>query len=212
MKSRTPGAARATPRASALQQMPWFTWTPYADCGPGADVLGSPSTALELGSGIGDNAAHLVHRGVDVTVVEPDGRRLARVEDQWGYLRALRPVQREAVDFLRLKGPRYSAVYSVFGAAWTTDPRVLLPLVRARLTPGGVYVFSQEAPIEGCYGCQGFYARGRDGRPVPVRRWAYTPAMWHDLLRGHGFQRVVAGIIPAPEPRDVPTLIVRARP
>ncbi|HLL32956.1 MAG TPA: class I SAM-dependent methyltransferase [Streptomyces sp.] len=189
----------------------WFNWTQYPDHGPDEKVLGSPSTALELGCGTGRNAAHLALRGVEVTGVDISGVPLEQADEQWGRIKRLRFVQQDAVDFLRAERTRYSAIYSVFGAAWFTDPKELLPLVRSRLKPGGVYAFSHEPPIEGCYGCQGVYVRTRSGRRVPLRRWAYTPAMWHDLLRAHGFQWITAGVIPPPEPDDIPTLIVRAR-
>lgn len=37
---------------------------------------------------------------------------------------------------------RFDVVYSVFGPVWFTDPATLLPLIHARLDPGGVLAFS----------------------------------------------------------------------
>lgn len=76
------------------------------------------------------------------------------------------------------------AVYSVYGAAWFTDPTVLLPAVRERLRPGGVLVFSQRPAAEGCYDCQASYIqRGADEDPLIVKRWDYEPAAWEQLLK-----------------------------
>nr|WP_155073401.1 class I SAM-dependent methyltransferase [Streptomyces taklimakanensis] len=199
---------------NAAGQRTWFNWTQYPDHGPTETVLGSPASALELGCGTGRNAAHLAVHGVEVTAVDVSLVPLEKAEQRWGHLGGLRLVHREAVDFLRATDERFGAVYSVFGAVWFTDPEVLLPLVRRALRPGGVLAFSHEPPIEGCYGCQGGYVRGPGGdRPSVVRRWAYTPAMWVDILARYGFTRITADIVAPPPARsgDVPTLLVHAR-
>lgn len=85
-----------------------------------------------------------------------------------------------------------------------------MPAVPARLAPGGVLVFSQAQPVDGCYGRQGMYAQGFRGRRLPVHRWSYTPEMWHGILRQAGFLEVHARIVPAPAPTDVGTLVVQA--
>lgn len=41
------------------------------------------------------------------------------------------------VEFLRASEQRWDTIYSVWGAAWFSNPNVLLPLVRGRLEPGG---------------------------------------------------------------------------
>lgn len=188
-----------------------FTWTQYPCYGPDESVLGNPSTALDLGCGTGGNAAYLAAAGVGVVGVDISMVALNQADEKWGHLSRLGLAHQDAVAYLRANRERYSAIYSVFGAVWFTDPRVLLPLVRYRLKPGGVFAFSQEPPIEGCYGCQGQYVRTRRGHLGVLRRWAYTPAMWRDLLVRHGFTRISATVIPPPEDGDVSTLLVRAQ-
>lgn len=55
-------------------------------------------------------------------------------------------------------------MYSLFGAAWFTDPSRLFPLVREHLVPGGVFVFSLPPAIPGAYGPQGMYKGGFAGK------------------------------------------------
>lgn len=47
-----------------------FEWTQYPGHGPGAEVLGRPRRALELGPAEGAEAAHLARQGVEVTGVD----------------------------------------------------------------------------------------------------------------------------------------------
>ncbi|WAL66974.1 hypothetical protein ORV05_04025 [Amycolatopsis cynarae] len=38
-----------------------------------------------------------------------------------------------------------------------------------------------------------------------IRRWDYTPEMWHDQLTQHGFTDVETTVIPGPEGAAKPT-------
>ncbi|NEE48727.1 SAM-dependent methyltransferase, partial [Streptomyces sp. SID8455] len=69
----------------------------------------------------------------------------------------------EVLEHLREHDVTYDAVYSIFGAAWFTDPGRLFPLVRQRLALGGVFAFSQPPAIPGAYGPQGMYKGGFAG-------------------------------------------------
>ncbi|MFB4423051.1 hypothetical protein C5F59_018375 [Streptomyces sp. QL37] len=52
---------------------------------------------------------------------------------------------------------------------------------------------------------------GRLGGGPVVKRWAYEPDRWVELLTEHGFTSPTAQILPAPPgPRKVGTLLVRA--
>ncbi|MFG2952949.1 methyltransferase domain-containing protein [Streptomyces sp. NPDC048291] len=121
--------------------------------------------------------------------------------------------QAEAVAFLGQDREGFDSVYSVYGAAWFTDPARLLPAVRERLRPGGRLVFSQRPAVEGCYGCQASYIpRGDDEDPLVVKRWDYEADGWERLLRGYGFTGVDARVLAAPPGnRTIGTLIVQAR-
>ncbi|CAM5630493.1 Class I SAM-dependent methyltransferase OS=Streptomyces alboniger OX=132473 GN=CP975_16040 PE=4 SV=1 [Streptomyces alboniger] len=118
-------------------------------------------------------------RGVDLSPV-----MVKKVSERWADTGA-EFVCAEVLDFLREDTQTYDAVYSNFGAAWFTDPSRLFPLVRGRLRPGGLFVFSQPPAIPGAYGpqaCQGRLRRQGDVR-LPLQLPA---AVWERLLLGPG--------------------------
>lgn len=47
-----------------------FCWTQYAGHGPGPELLGNPTTALEIGCGTGRALAYLTQQGVKTTGVD----------------------------------------------------------------------------------------------------------------------------------------------
>ncbi|PSJ29053.1 class I SAM-dependent methyltransferase [Streptosporangium nondiastaticum] len=207
---RKPGGRR---EKNAKGETTWFNWTQYPDHGPGAEVLGAAEKAsvLELGCGTGGNLAHLAtlgHRavGVDISPVQLDAAR-----ERWGDLPGLELHQRGALDFTSETAERFDAVYSVFGAIWFTDPDQMLPAIRQVLRPGGVLAFSQRPAVEGCYGCQASYInQADDPNPLVVRRWDYTPDMWTDRLKQHGFRYALANEVTPPDGWKTGTLLVRA--
>lgn len=142
-------------------------------------------------------------------LVSPAGR--PSFVKRWGDIEGARFLLREAVDYLTTTGETYDAVYSIWGAFWFTDPRRLLPVIRQRLNPGGVLVFSQAPAVEGCYGAQGMYGNGFTGKVLPVQRWAYSEEMWHGILVNYDFLEVDARVLEAPDPENLGTLIVQAR-
>lgn len=100
----------------------------------------------------------------------------------------------------------------MWGAVWFTDPEDLFPRVLERLTPGGVFAFSQAEPVAGSYGPQqmrGKWLEGRE-RELTVLRRQYTAETWADILKRHGFTDVDARVLKAPEPGNLGTLLVRA--
>ncbi|MGC0377352.1 SAM-dependent methyltransferase [Streptomyces sp. SAI-229] len=118
--------------------------------------------------------------------------------------------QGEVLEWLAADEARYDAVYSVFGAAWFTDPGRLFPLVRARLNPGGRFVFSQPPAIPGAYGPQGMYKGGFAGKAMFTYRYSYRPAVWERLLTRAGFTSAKAVILDAPTEGHIGTLLVSA--
>jgi SAM-dependent methyltransferase len=190
-----------------------FDWTQYPGHGPGAEVLGNPRHALELGPAEGEEAAHLARRGVEVTGVDFSPAQVERARSWWKDTPGLRFVLGEVCTYLSSTPKRYDAVYSVWGAVWFTDPEVLFPRVFDRLCPGGVFAFSQAEPVAGSYGPQpmrGKWLEGRE-RELTVLRWQFTPETWADILKRHGFIRVEAHVLAAPDAGSLGTLMVRAQ-
>lgn len=188
---------------------PVFHWTQYAGHGPGPEVLGDPESVLEIGCGTGRALAYLARQGVKATGVDLSPVMVAKVEERWGPTGA-RFHCAEVREYLASATDTYDAVYSIFGAAWFTDPSKLFPLVRRRLNPGGIFVFSQPPAIPGAYGPQGMYKGGFAGKAMFTYRYSYRPAVWERLLTIAGFTTAEARILDAPEPGHIGTLLVRA--
>ncbi|MER6953276.1 class I SAM-dependent methyltransferase [Streptomyces sp. NPDC000618] len=200
---------------NARGETTWFNWTQYADHGPGVELLDLPAggRVLDLGCGKGGNAAHLAALGMDAVGVDISPVQLSAAEERWGDTPGLELRHADALAYLREDGADFDAVYSVYGVVWFTDPAALLPLVRARLRPGGTLAFSQRPPVEGCYGRQASYIpRGGDEDPLVVKRWDYEPDAWEELLKEHGYMDTRATVVSAPSgDRKVGALIVQAR-
>lgn len=186
-------------------------WTQYPGHGPGFELLGEPASALELGAGQGAAVAALASRGVRAAGVDVSPVAVERARRRWGHPGA-EFHHADVVEFLAGTGQRWNAVYSVWGAAWFTDPDVLFPLVHDRLESNGRFVFSHAPAVPGSYGVQGMYGGGFNGRRVWVYRWAYEPAVWEEILVGHGFREVRVWEEAAPEADHVGTLIGTASP
>lgn len=197
-------AARASRRErNGAGAETWLNWTSHADHGPDERVLGPlvGRDVLELGSGSGCNLAHLAALGSRCTGLDVSPTQTLRARERWGHLPGLTFVEGEAVDYLTADQQRYDVVLSIFGAAWFTDPGVLLPLVRRRLRAGGVLAFSHAHP--------------EDAPPVPSRaripRFDHQPWRWAALLREHGFRLSVCRVIPAPAGTEQRTLLTVGR-
>ncbi|MFJ6621887.1 class I SAM-dependent DNA methyltransferase [Kitasatospora sp. NPDC091335] len=188
---------------------PDLRWTQYAGHGPGPELLGSPASALELGCGTGRALAALAEQGVKVTGVDLSPVMVARAAERWGPA-GVRVHCAEVLNYLGSTDETWDAVYSVFGAVWFTDPLRLLPLIAARLNPGGVLVFSQPPAIPGAYGPQGMYKGGFAGRALYTYRYSYTPRRWAGLLLRSGFDSAEARVLDAPTDGHIGTLIVSA--
>ncbi|MFG1949304.1 class I SAM-dependent methyltransferase [Nonomuraea sp. NPDC048826] len=188
-----------------------FGWTQYEGHGPGDELLGDPATALELGSSRGHAVAALATKGIDATGVDLSPVQIEGARQQWGHLPNAHFVHADAIAFLTSSERRWEAIYSIFGALWFTDPDQWMPLVRARLAPGGKLVFSCAPVVPGTAGVQGMYGAGFTGAQVWIYRWTYEPDVWARMLTGTGFREVRAWVEDAPRPENVGTLIVEAR-
>ncbi|MTD55713.1 SAM-dependent methyltransferase [Amycolatopsis pithecellobii] len=211
--SRTKPSRRTT---NAAGNTTWFNWTQHPDYGPGEELLAPQPGAriLELGCGKGGNIAHLAACGVHATGIDISPAQLDAARERWRQVPALTLLEADALEFLRRGQQQFDAIYSVFGAMWFVDPRILLPAIRDRLTPGGRLVFSHRPPIEGCYGCQsGLIQRGDGQEPFVIRRWDYTADAWIDLLADNGFVDAAAHVVPSPggQQQTAGTLLAQAR-
>lgn len=189
--------------------VPGFCWTQYVGHGPGPELLGSPRSVLEIGCGTGRALAHLAGRGISAQGVDLSPVMVKKSAERWADTGAVF-VCGEVLEWLAASVHMYDAVYSIFGAAWFADPGRLFPLVRARLNPGGVFVFSQPPAIPGAYGPQGMYKGGFAGRAMFTYRYSYRPAVWERLLTRAGFASAEAWVLDAPHAGHIGTLIVRA--
>jgi SAM-dependent methyltransferase len=187
-----------------------FAWTQYPGHGPGAEWLNGPAHALDLGAAECREAAYLAQRGVSVTALDLSPVQVERARRWWAHLAGLTIDCAEATTYLAESDARWDAIYSVWGAAWFTDPEVLLPLVRARLSPGGVFAFAHAEALDGFYGPDYLLPGGFTGPKQVVLRWSYPPQTWADLLKRAGFVGVEATVLEAPTPGHLGTLMVRA--
>ncbi|MER6352358.1 class I SAM-dependent methyltransferase [Streptomyces sp. NPDC001634] len=190
-----------------------FDWTGVDGNGLGAEILGAPKTALDLGPAEGANAAFLARQGVKVTAVDFSPVQVARARAFWADAPGLEFVHAEACGFLDDDLRRWDVIYSTWGAVWFTDPEDLFPLVAKRLASGGLFAFSHREPIAGQYGAQKMGGKWLEGREteLTVHRWQYTAQQWADILKRHGFTDVQAQVLPNPDPGALGTLLVQAR-
>lgn len=200
-------------QTNARGETTWFNWTQHPDHGPGTERLSLPpgGRVLDLGCGSGGNLAHLATLGMRAVGVDLSPAQLRKARERWPDIEGLELHQGEALDFLASAEP-FHAIYSVFGAAYFTDPALMLPAVWDRLRPGGVFAMSQHPAIEGCYGCQASYIpRGPEEDPAVVKRWDYGPETWEGMLKEHGFAEASATVLPAPNTgrRRIGTLLIR---
>lgn len=101
----------------------------------------------------------------------------------------------------------------MWGAVWFTASERLLPLVAARLAPGGTFAFSQAEPTSDAYGPQpmrGKWLEGRE-RELTVPRRQYPPETRADHLKRAGFADVETRVPLAPSEGRSGTLLVVAR-
>ncbi|MEE4490778.1 class I SAM-dependent methyltransferase [Streptomyces sp. BE230] len=127
---------------NATGETTWFNWTQYPDHDPGAELLsvGPGASVLDLGCGKGGNLAHIATLGARAVGVDVSLAQVKAAESRWPHV-GMALHRTEAIRFLKESGERFDAVFSVFGAAWFTDPTALLPAIRQRLRPGGASPF-----------------------------------------------------------------------
>jgi SAM-dependent methyltransferase len=197
-------AEKSQPRreTNAAGARTWINWTQYPDHGPDESVLGDVDgrTVLELGSGTGANLAHLATLGGRCMGVDLAPSRKAAADWAWGGQANLEFLTADVLDYLETTETEFDVVYSIFGAVWFNDPAVLLPLVRNRMSAGGVFVFSQ-LPVT---------AHPVAAHDRVVRKWNHAAAEWVRVLSDHGFDSATAEDVDPPVAGRPGTLLVRA--
>ncbi|MFW6691787.1 class I SAM-dependent DNA methyltransferase [Streptomyces sp. MAR4 CNX-425] len=192
--------------ANATGARTWLNWTQYPDHGPDESILGDLQnrTVLELGSGTGCNLAHLSTLGATCTGVDIAPSQRGKAVARWGHLPGLAFHTAEVTEYLTRTAGSFDVVLSIFGPVWFSDPELLLPLIRTRLSPGGVLVFSHEPPEPG------IPAVGTLRTARAVTRWDYGPQEWSACLTAAGFRGISAETVAPPEGKDTGTLLVMA--
>lgn len=180
----------------------WGFWP----SGPGSEVLGdlSEKRVLDLGSGMGKYAAHLVREhGAVVDAVETSPTQHERAVTRHGTMPGLELIHADAIEYLKQAEP-YDVIYSIHAFGYI-DPHRLLPAVAAALKPDGRLFFSvlhTNAAGRGPF--QSVTAHPEvlplaGGEPLTVQMWVLGPTLWEDLLVEYGFLVDKIDVLDAPE-------------
>ncbi|MFI9273175.1 class I SAM-dependent methyltransferase [Kitasatospora sp. NPDC052896] len=87
-------------------------WTQYPHHGPGAEYLGAPKTALELGGATCGASVALTRTGVQVTAVDFSAVQMERAPQWWAGEPNLTLVEADLTDYLAHTEERFDAVFS----------------------------------------------------------------------------------------------------
>ncbi|MGW0206669.1 class I SAM-dependent methyltransferase [Streptomyces sp. NPDC003233] len=192
-------------RATDVPDAARISWGLWPN-GPGAEVLGTlpGKRVLDLGSGTGRHAAHLVREhAAAVDAVEASPTQHERALARYGTLAGLNLIHADAVEHLEGADP-YDVIYSIHGFAYI-DPHRLLPALRNALRPGGRLAFSVlHTNSDGRGPSPSADARPEvlplaDGAPLTVHMWVLSPTLWEDLLVDNGLLVDSVDILDAPE-------------
>lgn len=186
-------------------------WTQIPGLGPGEEILGALNsrTVLELGCGTGDNAAYLSTAAAHVIALDAAPAQISRALNRWPNLPHLEFISAEATGYLtRPHGP-VDVVVSVFGALDFAPPDRLLPLIVAKLRPGGLLAFSTLHPSR--------HPRIRtdrlhlpNGTSAPISRTIMDPNWWPTALTGQGLTTRIHKEVTAADDTEPSCLIVTA--
>ncbi|GAB2992533.1 hypothetical protein GCM10023080_068040 [Streptomyces pseudoechinosporeus] len=196
-------------RATDVPDANRITWG-FWPSGPSAEVLGdlSGKRVLDLGSGLGKHAAHLVREhGATVDAVEASATQHERATTRYGNLPGLRLIHADAVEYLTQAIEPYDVIYSIHGFGYI-DPHRLLPAVASALKPDGRLFFSVlHTNAAGRGPSQSVTARPEilplaGGKPLTVQMWVLSPTLWEDLLVDNGLLVDRVDILDAPDDGD----------
>ncbi|MFF1839863.1 NUDIX domain-containing protein [Streptomyces sp. NPDC058231] len=191
-------------RGTPLPDVARIAWG-FPGEGPGAEILGNlrGKRVLDLGSGTGRHAAHLVREhGAVVDALDASPNQHRRACDRYGGTAGLRLLLGDAVDHLR-SAEAYDVIYSIGGFPYI-DPRRLLPALASALRPDGKLCFTAlhtnslgEGPSPTvCARPEILPLAG--GGELTVQMWVLTPELWEGQLAEHGLLVENIEILDAP--------------
>ncbi|MFD3475938.1 NUDIX domain-containing protein [Streptomyces sp. NPDC058695] len=198
-----------------VDRISWGFWP----TGPGAEVLGDLAglRVLDLASGLGRHAAHLVREhGATVDAVEASASQHTRAVARYGDMPGLTLIHADAVEHLQRSAP-YDVIYSIHGFGYI-NPHRLLPALRHGLKPGGRLAFSVlHTNFRGRGPSSSVAPRTEtlplaDGEDQIVEMWVLTPKLWEDLCVDNGILLDGIDVLDAPEEDNpVAVRLYRAR-
>ncbi|MFE1560105.1 class I SAM-dependent methyltransferase [Streptomyces sp. NPDC058734] len=179
-------------RQTELPEVDRIDWAGWGT-GPGSELLGEVAglRVLDLGSGVGRHAAHLVRdHGALVDAIDASATQHQRARDRYPDVPGLTLLHGDAVEHLARAEP-YDLIYavSVFPFA---DPALMVPAVAQGLRPRGRLVFSALHTSVTGQGPANEVAARRElirlsgGVEIPTDMYVLDSPVWTALLTGAG--------------------------
>ncbi|MFD9418751.1 class I SAM-dependent methyltransferase [Streptomyces goshikiensis] len=179
-------------RQTELPEVDRIDWAGWGT-GPGSELLGPVAgvRVLDLGSGVGRHAAHLVRdHGAVVDAIDASATQHQRARDRYPHMAGLNLLHGDAVEHLARAEP-YDLIYavSVFPFA---DPARIVPAVVQGLRPRGRLVFSAlHTSVTGQGPASEVVARRElirlaGGVEVPTDMYVLDTPVWTRLLTDAG--------------------------
>lgn len=183
-----------------------LAWTAWEGVGPGAEVLGDITgrRVLDIGSGAGHHAVHLVHaHGARVTGIELSPTQHERAVSTHADVPGVEFRHGDVTEYLAGAEP-FDAAYAI-GTLAFIDPHRALPALRDGLRPGAPLVLSLlhtdlhgRGPSAEVAPREQMILMG-ENPPLPTQMWVLAPQLWEDLLTEYGFHVEAIDLLHHPE-------------